>query len=226
MERIRQWLLRQVKIKDGSPEKKTWRTLFMLTGAGVLLLITHAIFLAPPPMQTASPLSSVPTAIRGGGATDKAVFSQSPQAPSTDPTPETQFSSIERAYEKDIRRMVEQIVGVGIADVLVTVETTAQVHTDRNTSRTQQTTQERGKDGATRHIAQSSRTEQTVVQPQAGGGQMPVVQQLVRPQIRGVLIVAEGVEHKAVQKLVHDALARGLGIPAHRIAIIPAKRSE
>ncbi|MBU6145357.1 MAG: hypothetical protein KGO83_01445 [Paenibacillaceae bacterium] len=177
-------------------------SLLFLAVMGVALIVANGFMSAPP---------SVPTNSAPAWGT------QPPQQQ------EGQFAVIEHEVAQDARRMIEQIVGVGIVDVLVTVESTPPVTTDRNISKTSQTTQERDKQGATRQMTQSSTTEQSVSKP-AQDGTTPAIARVQRPTVRGVLVVAEGVEDKRVSALVHQALHKGLGIASHRIAIVPAKR--
>jgi stage III sporulation protein AG len=54
-----------------------------------------------------------------------------------------------------------------------------------------------------------------------GDGQKPVVIKQLKPKVRGVLIVARGVENLRIKAAVIEAIQRTLEVPAHRISVLP-----
>lgn len=133
------------------------------------------------------------------------------------------FQTIEETIEMRIKDILEKIVGVGVVDVLVTVDSTAEMIFDRNTKDAQQITDETDANGAKRHITDVTRSGDIVFY-EVSGNQTPIEIKKVKPKIRGVLIVANGAENVVVKKLIKEAVERGLSVAAHRISIVPRKQ--
>ncbi len=133
------------------------------------------------------------------------------------------FRDIEAEYESRLKEILEKIVGVGEVDVMVNIDSTAEIVVDQNRKDTEQITDEKDQSGATRHITEVTRSGEVVLY-EASGGQTPIILKKIKPQIRGVLIVARGAEQLVVKKLITEAVERGLGVPAYRISIVPRKQ--
>lgn len=133
------------------------------------------------------------------------------------------FQDIEETIEVRIKDILEKIVGVGVVDVLVTVDSTEEMIFDRNTKDAQQITDETDANGAKRHITDVTRSGDIVFY-EVSGNQTPIQIKKVKPKIRGVLIVANGAENVVVKKLIKEAVERGLSVAAHRISIVPRKQ--
>lgn len=133
------------------------------------------------------------------------------------------FEEIEARYEARMKDILEKIVGVGEVDILVTIDSTEELIVEKNWQQSQQVTDEKDKEGGTRHITDLTRNGEVVLY-QVSGQQSPIVLKRVKPKIRGVLVVASGAENLTVRKLIIEAVERGLDAPSHRISVIPRKR--
>ncbi|MBP1155131.1 MULTISPECIES: stage III sporulation protein AG [unclassified Paenibacillus] len=133
------------------------------------------------------------------------------------------FYEFEEAYQSQLRDILTKIVGVGEVEVLVTIESTEEVTVERNTQETQQITNEQDHQGTKRHITDISRKGEVVLY-EVSGGKKPLVAKTIKPTIRGVLVVAKGAENLTVKKMISEAVERGLGVPPHRISILPRKQ--
>ena len=49
----------------------------------------------------------------------------------------------------------------------------------------------------------------------------PVVLRTEKPKVRGVLVVAKGVDNIQVKAMVKEAVIRLLDVPAHRVSVSP-----
>ena len=194
----------------------TFRWLLIAGGVGAIFMILNS-FLT---VTEVPPYHSMQAANDSGGG-----------APAAEAAPvfqsnagrESKFAEFEASYENSMKEILQKIVGVGEVQVLVTIESTEEIVVERNMTESQQLTDEKDRDGASRHITQTTRNGQIVLYS-VSGGQTPIVRKTIRPTIRGVLIVAEGAENITVKKLISEAVERGLGVPAHRISIAPSKR--
>lgn len=136
---------------------------------------------------------------------------------------DSEFEEFESRYETEMKDILEKIVGVGQLDILVTIDSTEELVVEHNLQEKQQTTNEKDRDGGTRHITDVNRSGEVVLY-QVSGDQTPIVLRKIKPKIRGVLVVAGGAENLTVKKLIVQAVERGLGVPAHRISVIPRKQ--
>lgn len=135
------------------------------------------------------------------------------------------FESIESEMESKTRDILEKIVGVGSVDVMVTVDSTEETVYQRNLKDSQQSTDETDASGGKRHITEYTRDGE-IVTYEVSGNQQPIITKKVKPQIRGVLVVAKGAENKTVKQLIVDAVEKGLNVPAYRISVAPRKQAE
>src|SRR5690606_12209808 len=133
-----------------------------------------------------------------------------------------EYEAFEARYEAAIRDILQKIAGVGEVDVMVTIDSTEELVVERRVEQRQQNTNEKDGQGGTRTISDASRSGQVVL-VQAKGDQSPVVIKNIRPQTRGVVVVAAGADNLTVKKMIADAVERGLRVPAHRIPVIPGK---
>lgn len=133
------------------------------------------------------------------------------------------FTDYEAAYQLAIKEILQKAVGVGDVDVLVTIESTEEIVVKENLKDTQQVTDEKDQNGAHRHITDITRTGEVVLY-ETNGDQSPLVLKKIKPKIRGVVIVAKGAEQLAIKRMISEAVARGLDVPAHRISILPRKQ--
>ncbi|THF75908.1 stage III sporulation protein AG [Cohnella fermenti] len=133
------------------------------------------------------------------------------------------FLDIEQSLEGRIKAMLENIVGVGTVDVMITIDSTEEKVVQQDETYQSRITDEEDRNGAKRHITEINRSGQVVLY-EVSGGKSPIVVKLVKPKLRGVLVVAKGAENATVHKLIAEAVARGLDVPLHRISVVPRKQ--
>lgn len=133
------------------------------------------------------------------------------------------FDSIELAMENRTKGILEKIVGVGTVDIMVTVDSTEEIIVQRNMNDSQQQSEETDASGGKRHTTQYTRDGQIVTYSQSGN-EAPIITKRVKPQVRGVLVVAKGAENKVVRSLIEQAVEKGLNVPLYRISVVPRKQ--
>lgn len=132
---------------------------------------------------------------------------------------------VEAAYEKELTAALEQIAGVSNVTVVVTLEATERKQFEKDTTVKSQETKEQDRKGGTRTVTDQTRDE-SVVMMKKDGGEVPVILEVKQPDIRGVLIVAEGAENIQVKKWIIESVTRALNVPSHRVAVMPKKPKE
>ncbi|CAM4503724.1 stage III sporulation protein AG [Paenibacillus typhae] len=133
------------------------------------------------------------------------------------------FDSIEQAMEERTKEILEKIVGVGTVDIMVTVESTEEIVVTRNMNDSQQLSEETDASGGKRHTTQYTRDGEIVTYSQSGD-ETPIITKRIKPQVRGVLVVAKGAENKVVRGLIEEAIQKGLNVPSYRISVVPRKQ--
>lgn len=133
------------------------------------------------------------------------------------------FASIEQAMENRTKEILEKIVGVGTVDIMVTVDSTEEIVVQRNMNDSQQQSEETDASGGKRHTTQYTRDGEIVTYSQSGD-ETPIITKRIKPQVRGVLIVAKGAENKVVRSLIEQAVEKGLNVPGYRISVVPRKQ--
>ncbi|WP_150270752.1 stage III sporulation protein AG [Paenibacillus tepidiphilus] len=133
------------------------------------------------------------------------------------------FESIELALESRTKEILEKIVGVGTVDIMVTVESTEEIVVTRNMNDSQQQSEETDASGGKRHTTQYTRDGEIVTYSQSGD-ETPIITKRIKPQVRGVLVVAKGAENKVVRSLIEEAVEKGLNVPSYKISVVPRKQ--
>jgi len=127
---------------------------------------------------------------------------------------------IEKTYEDHLEKMLNKIKGVSEAEVMVNVDSTDIKVFAQNNTRGLQTTEESDKNGGQRKVEDQTEEVQVVLTRQ-GDQEVPLLIHTKKPAIRGVFIVAKGVDHGNVQLSVIDAVSKVLDVATHKISVMP-----
>jgi stage III sporulation protein AG len=206
-----QWMEQKLGGGPGGAKRSRtlmWLVLVVLLGAALMIMNSFLTVKEVDPISAgrASPGKPSEQAFLGDSSKEK-----------------SSFREYEGAYESQLKDILQKIVGVSEAEVLVTIESTEEIIVDKNYKDTQQMTTERDTNGATRNISEVSRNGEVVLY-QVSGDQHPLVLKMIKPKIRGVIVVAKGAENLTVKKMITEAVERGLDVPPHRISILPRKQ--
>ncbi|MFD2045970.1 stage III sporulation protein AG [Ornithinibacillus salinisoli] len=137
-------------------------------------------------------------------------------------TSTSDVSELERSYKQDLEELLGEISGVSEVEVMVNLDSTNVKVYEKNLIIGQQNTNENDQNGGTRQIEEN--TEETqVVSIRQGDQESPLLVQTKRPEVRGVLVVAKGVDHATVKQWVVEAVSRVLDVPTHRVSVMPKK---
>ncbi|QGQ47176.1 stage III sporulation protein AG [Metabacillus sediminilitoris] len=135
------------------------------------------------------------------------------------------ISDYEAEYENQLKEVLETISGVGNVSVVVNVDSTETKVVEKNTVTGSQVTKETDREGGKREVEDQSTDEQVVI-IQEGEKEVPIVVQTRKPEIRGVLIVAQGADNIHIKKTIIESVTRVLGVPSHRVAVASKKMKE
>lgn len=132
------------------------------------------------------------------------------------------ISGYEEEYEKQLKKALEEMLGVDDVMVMVNIDSTDKKVLEKNTVTKSQTTEEKDNEGGERKVQDTSTDEQLVI-IREGEKEVPIVVEYQKPAIRGVLVVAKGAENIQVKKWIIEAVTRVLDVPSHRVAVMPKK---
>lgn len=132
----------------------------------------------------------------------------------------TNVNEIESNYEKDLQVMLNKIKGVSEVEVMVNVDSTNNNIYEKDLIYGVQETEETDKGGGKRNIADETK-ETKLVYIRQGDQEVPVLIKTKKPDVRGVFVIAKGVDNAAVKQLVVEAVSRVLDVPTYRISVLP-----
>lgn len=129
-------------------------------------------------------------------------------------------TELEESYEKDLKKMLDNIQGVSEVEVMVNLDSTNVKVYEKNLIKGQQITDESDKNGGIRKVEDQTE-EAEVVLVRQGDQEVPLVVQTEKPKVRGVFVVAQGVDHATVKMWVIEAVSRVLDVPTHKVSVMP-----
>ncbi|NMA92226.1 MAG: hypothetical protein GX973_03805 [Firmicutes bacterium] len=127
----------------------------------------------------------------------------------------------EGAIVSELTEMIEQIEGVSNVKIFITLESGGRLELVKDKEENSRETREEDGGGGSREIVENNCRETHVILRDHQGGEQPLVLQESTPRYRGVLVVAEGVEHPVVKDRVTEALKSVLNLSYHRITVLP-----
>lgn len=151
-----------------------------------------------------------------------------PMEPNNQVQPTISSSSPVTGYEAELETSLERILslidGVGKVEVKITFEQTREYIYLYNSSVSESQTDENDKAGGIRNLKEYSREQDLVVLRGQDGQERPVTQTEIYPEIKGVLVVAQGAENPKTNAELMRAVNTVLGVDLHDICILPYKR--
>lgn len=126
---------------------------------------------------------------------------------------------LEASYEKDLQQLLEKIKGVSEVEIMVNLDSTKVKVYEKNLVTGKQITDESDKNGGTREIEDYTSDSQAVLVRQ-GDKEVPLLIQTKKPEVRGVFVIAKGVDHATVKKWVIEAVSKVLDVPTHRVSVM------
>ena len=124
-------------------------------------------------------------------------------------------ANYEAKVEKKLTNMLSKMEGVGSVSVMVTIHSNEEKILAEDTSSTTQRTEEKDQAGGSRTTDSMQQTNDVVLQ----NGNTPYVVKEYAPEIRGVLILAEGAGDNVVKNQIIEAVSKLLDVPVHKISV-------
>ncbi len=190
-------------------QRPVWRrlnTLMLVGAAGVLLIVLANVFtgdkkipdetvnLKPPGNSQAEPAR--------GSAPD--------------------VTEMENLLARQLETVLAQISGVGEITVTVNLASTTEKDYAVNTITNSKTTQEHDQKGGNRTVTEINENGQVVlVRENQGSREEPVVVKEIKPEVKGVVVVAEGAEDPVIKADLMKAAQVYLDVPLYKVIVLP-----
>ena len=134
-------------------------------------------------------------------------------------TQEQTDDQIRQSYEKQLESVLSQVEGVGAVQVAVAMESTGKKQVEKDSPEDTSTSSEKGDSGTQR----SSQTVTTVYEDTGDGGQTPYISSSTYPEIRGVIVVAQGGGNPVIVQQIQEAVIALFHVEAHEIKVLKMK---
>lgn len=154
----------------------------------------------------------------GRGSENPVQSIQAKAVSTTVSTTNTKIGALEKELENKLQANILQMEGVGKAQVSVSFSTGLKSEFARNQNVTKRTSKETDKAGGTRETTEVTENNQVVM---PNGSSQPVMVMEDRPEVAGVLVIAEGARDPKVREGIHTAIQTLLNIPSARITVVP-----
>jgi|GEM_PF-1374685 len=138
------------------------------------------------------------------------------------------FSSFEdyaTYYEDHLMSILNEVSGVSNVHVMVVVDSTVQKIYGKNTDSQNNRTNEEDKDGGTRESNEQNQKGDVVI-IDGGDTKKPLIITKKSPVIKGVWVVADGMDNPTIKSWVVDAVSSVLGIPSYKVSVTQGKSKE
>ena len=127
-----------------------------------------------------------------------------------------------KKLEEDLKRILLQVEGVGEVDVAVTMESTGRKLVEKDVPLSESTADETG-NGTSSKKENKNSEETTVYLENADGTKTPYVIEETMPEVRGVLVVAQGADDPQVVAEIKEAAMALFHLEAHKIKVMKRK---
>lgn len=134
-----------------------------------------------------------------------------------------QVADIRREYEQQLTEALSAVQGVGTVKVTVTMESTGKKIVEKDSPEESEVSSQKDNQG-TENDSQSLRVqESTVYEESENGSQVPYVSSETYPEIRGVLVVAQGGDDPVLVQQIQEAVMALFHVEAHKIKVMKMK---
>ncbi|MBP7175294.1 MAG: stage III sporulation protein AG [Thermoclostridium sp.] len=125
--------------------------------------------------------------------------------------------------EQRLVQILSEIEGAGHVKVMITGVSDGEVVHAFNQVEQSSLQEEQSEAGIVNKTDEIRREQELVFMDGDSGERVPVVTKKYRPEIRGVVVVADGADSSVVRQNITNAVGVLMGLPAHRIQVLKRK---
>jgi stage III sporulation protein AG len=124
-----------------------------------------------------------------------------------------------RGLENNLSSILGKIQGAGKVSVMITLKSGTEIIPAKDESISDKVTNENDTSGGTRKINEKITDDKVVFTAAQGGSSKPLIIKEMNPEIKGVIVVAEGAKDSKIKFKISQAVQTVLDIPAHRVTV-------
>lgn len=124
-----------------------------------------------------------------------------------------------RNLENELSSILAKIQGAGKVSVMITLKSGKEIIPAKDESISDKVTDEKDTSGGTRTINEKTTDDEVVFTSGQGGNSKPLVIKELNPEVKGVIVVAEGAKDSKVKLMISQAVQTVLDIPAYRVTV-------
>lgn len=163
------------------------------------------------------------SSLLGGTKKDKTQTGSSNTAAANTAAVSSRMSEEEKLEER-MKEILSQISGAGRVDLMITFSTESEIVPAYDNKKSESKTSEKDSSGGTREITQDQADSSVVFEDNGSGGKTPVILKSLLPEIKGVVVVADGAAKAEVRERLTKAVQVLMDIPIHKVQVIERKK--
>lgn len=143
---------------------------------------------------------------------------------------EETFTVTEETYEELLEKRLTEVLscveGVGKTKVMITMRASGEKIVLKETPYTKGETSEIDSEGGSRDVRELSQSDTAVYIEGSDGSKTPYVVQETKPEIEGVIVIAEGGGDIYTVKEIIEAVSALFDVPSHKIKVMKMKEGS
>jgi stage III sporulation protein AG len=184
---------------NGNDKKQTVQNTVIVIIIGIIVIIAGSSFFGKKHEESPKPVKTEDTSVQE-------VMKTVDAADSTD-------------VEKRIEKVLSQIDGVGKVTVLITYVSGKELVPATDIKKSDNNTNERDNEGGSRVIGQNDYESKIAYEEEQGGSKKPIIVKEVLPEVKGVVVVADGAGDPQIKENLNKAVRVLMDVPAHKIQV-------
>ncbi|MPW25142.1 stage III sporulation protein AG [Alkalibaculum sp. M08DMB] len=133
------------------------------------------------------------------------------------------YNDYQKTLQGDLKYILGQIDGVGQVDVMITFYSVGQKEIAYNTKESNSITSENDSQGGER-VTEQINKDQNAIMVNKDGANEPLVITENYPEIKGVIVVAEGVWDPNIKYKIMKGVENALDLPSFKVMVYPKKK--
>ena len=130
---------------------------------------------------------------------------------------------VSKRYEQQLEEILVLVQGVGSVRVAITMESSGKKLVEKDVPTSLEKNTQKDSDGSENISEQTNTEETTIYEETASGEQIPYVISETYPEIRGVVVVAQGGDDPVIVKQIQEAVMALFHMEAHKIKVLKMK---
>lgn len=133
------------------------------------------------------------------------------------------YKDYQTTLKNDLKSILGQIEGVGEVDVMISFHSVEEKEIAYNTKESNSVTSENDNQGGER-VTEQVNKDQNAIMINKEGNNEPLIITENYPDIKGVIVVAEGVSNPKVKYKIMKGVENALDLPSHKVMIYAKKK--